>query len=171
MIHKHLSEHDYKYLFNHIKYISKNFLLQGLLDRDEIISAGLFGIAKGLISYDKSYNTNIKTYLYYKIHGEIKDTIRNFTKSRHKYKAPDFVYTDEVEILDNQYEFTLANEIRKLFNTLKGNNRKVMELLYINNSSMYDTSKKLNISESRVSQINSNCIDLLRKEINNDTGR
>ena len=165
MIHKYLSEDDYNYLFNYIKLQSKKFKLIPL-DKDEIISAGLFGIVRGLKTFNKKYNTNIKTYLRYRINGEIKDTIRFITKSRNAFSKPEFVY--DKKIIDNisvnyKYDETVfINEIKQLFSVFNNRDKQLLDMLYTKDFTMGVIAKELNITESRISQIHSRCMKTIR---------
>ena len=165
MIHKYLSENDYNYLFNYIKYQANKYKYLPL-DKDEIISAGLFGVVRGLKTFNKKYNTNIKTYLRYRINGEIKDTIRFITKSRNAFSRPEFVYNkkiiDSISVNYNYDETVFINEIKQVFSMFNDRDKYLLDMLYTKDFTMSDIANKLNITEPRVSQIHSKCIKQIK---------
>lgn len=178
MIHKLLSNKDYRALFGYIVYKSRKYACQfiPMIDGDEIISSGLFGIATGLMTFNENLGVNIKTYLRYRIDGEIKDSVRKITKSRSINGNPKFVYNsqliNEILVYDGRceiYKETLANEIRTLFSVFSSRDKKILELLYSNDLNIREVSKQMNISQSRVSQINDKCINILKEKVKYDT--
>jgi RNA polymerase sigma factor FliA len=52
-------------------------VLPGRINRDDLISAGIFGLMKAIDSFDPSQNVEFKTYSMYRIRGAILDELRH----------------------------------------------------------------------------------------------
>lgn len=155
---------------------------------DDLISAGHLGIVKGLKNYSSQKGASLKTYISYRIRGEIQDEIRNFFfYKRRRYQLPIHVISldslleqrDQEEghedVLCRKESFPLGLKVeypffeRALFNNIVSNfallrpqESLTMELHYLKGFTMSEIAEKLDVTESRVSQIHKEAIKSLK---------
>jgi RNA polymerase sigma factor (sigma-70 family) len=123
---------------------------------DELRSAAYLGLIQAANRFNKESNCSFATYAKYRITGEIKDYLR---KNKIKF----------VEIQD-QYYYNIENQDNiDLFSTIYAiidtTGRSIIKMYYVDNKSMKQIGKQLNITESRVSQMICKYKKIIRKKI------
>lgn len=152
------------------------------VSEEELFSAGLFGLMKACRSYDPDRGAEFKTYAYHRIRGAIGDELRRLDylprslRDRARAEGRDApsilaIPTDEdgneclaaptaaSEVENRDLLAALAQEIDALPEKM----RLVMDLYYRQGLNMREIGVRLQLTESRVSQIHSNARTRLRK--------
>lgn len=123
---------------------------------DELKSAAYLGLIQAANRYNKEIKCSFVTYAKYRIIGEIKDHLR---KNKTKF----------VEIKD-QYYYNSENKdnidvLSFIYSILDRTGQSVIKMYYVDNKSMKQIGKQLNITESRVSQMIDKYKKIIRKKI------
>ena len=152
------------------------------VSEDELFAAGMYGLMRAARSYDPSKGAGFKTYAYHRIRGSILDDLRRLDflprsmrdrARKNGEEAPSVVGipTDEdgheslaasqveVESESSDMHDVLFREIDALPDKM----RIVMSMYYREELKMREIGEKLNLTESRVSQIHSNAVSRLRR--------
>lgn len=155
------------------------------VSEEELHSAGMVGLLKAARSYDPSRGAEFKTYAYHRIRGAMLDELRSLDflprslreKAREKgERAPAVVGlptdedgSDSLEVeamisgaIENQ---ELAEALQVAIRSLPEKMRVVMHLYYNEGRRMREIGEKLNLTESRVSQIHSAAVARLRRDL------
>lgn len=175
-----LIEHNLR-LVAHVckKYANSN------VDQDDLISIGSIGLIKGINSYDVHKNIKLSTYISKCIDNEILMYLRSIKKLNSEVYLEDPIGKDKddntitlKEILENddkpiEEEIELKLRIKKLYEKIKSSlqerERTILELRFGLNGAepqtQHEIAKKMGISRSYVSRIETKAINKLAKEI------
>lgn len=123
---------------------------------DELKSAAYLGLIKAANKFNKELKCSFATYAKYRIIGEIKDYLR---KNKTKF----------IEITD-QYYYNVENQdqidiLSFVYSILDATGQSVIKMYYVDNKSMKQIGRQLNITESRVSQMICKYKKIIRKKI------
>jgi len=152
------------------------------VSEDELFAAGMYGLMRAARSYDPTRGAGFKTYAYHRIRGSILDDLRRLDflprsmrdrarKSGEEAPSVVGIPTDEdgheslaarqaqVESESSDMHDLLHREIDALPDKM----RIVMSMYYREEMKMREIGEKLNLTESRVSQIHSNAVSRLRR--------
>lgn len=167
-----------------VAHISKKYSSTNI-DQDDLISIGTIGLIKGINSFNPEKNFKLATYTARCVENEILMYIRSNKKRGNDIYLNEPIGKDKddnvvtlQEVLENQEkniedEVDLKIKIKKLYkeikNRLKGREKTIIELRFGLNGEKPKTqkeiAKKLNISRSYVSRIETKAIGKLAKEI------
>jgi RNA polymerase sigma factor for flagellar operon FliA len=180
---------SYSNLVHYVIYHSK-FFNQDLLDDGDFYQFGIEGLSEAIERFDPEYGTKFETYAIQRIRGKIIDELRKVQiKPRIKStEDPDALYysnvslnrsynddegymlyetiPDEVEIPDQTVE---KNEEKELLvatmKTLEERDRLILSLYYYEGLNYREIAEILKITVSRVSQIHSKILKVLKKKL------
>jgi RNA polymerase sigma factor for flagellar operon FliA len=163
--------------------------LPASVSEDELFSAGMFGLMRAARSYDASRGAGFKTYAYHRIRGAILDDLRRMDflprslreRAREQGEdAPSMVAipTDEdghESLSARPQEAACEQEdmqdlLEREIDNLPDKMRIVMSLYYREEMKMREIGERLNLTESRVSQIHSNAVSRLRLALRGAAG-
>ncbi len=163
--------------------------LPACVSEDELFSAGMMGLLKACRSYDSSRGAEFKTYAYHRIRGAVLDELRRMDflprsqreKARQDGRIPPSVVaipTDEdgqesLEARDGEPALDIADLqdcLDRLILQLPAKMAEVMVLYYREGMRMREIGVRMNLTESRVSQIHSNALARLRRAFLRATG-
>jgi len=163
--------------------------LPACVSEDELFSAGMMGLLKACRSYDSSRGAEFKTYAYHRIRGAVLDELRRMDflprsqreKARQDGRTPPSVVaipTDEdgqesLEAREKEAPFETADLqdcLDRLILQLPAKMSEVMALYYRQGLRMREIGARMNLTESRVSQIHSNALARLRRAFQRATG-
>jgi RNA polymerase sigma factor (sigma-70 family) len=123
---------------------------------DDIESAAVYGLLRGVTSYDCILGKPVRPWISFKVRSEIGEAIREYKKwvaIRHS--------DQEIEQLDpHTYEGDTLNEI---FKFLPEPHRTLCALVYQSGFSLQDASEKTGISKSRATKIHNESLQILRR--------
>ena len=155
------------------------------VSEEELYAAGMFGLMRAARSYDESQGAQFKTYAYHRVRGAILDDLRRMDflprSIRDKAKetgedAPAIVAlpTDEdghiglgaSKETDSVEQDEMMGKMHAAIDTLPEKMKSVMSMYYRDNMKMCEIGARLNITESRVSQIHTNAVSRLRRMLN-----
>ncbi|MDP6962775.1 MAG: sigma-70 family RNA polymerase sigma factor [Planctomycetota bacterium] len=155
------------------------------VSEEELYAAGMFGLMRAARSYDESQGAQFKTYAYHRVRGAILDDLRRMdflprsVRDRAKESgedAPSIVAlpTDEdghigigaQETSDSVEESEMLTQMHAAIDRLPEKMQAVMSMYYRQNMKMCEIGLRLNITESRVSQIHTNAVTRLRRMLN-----
>lgn len=163
--------------------------LPACVSEEDLFSAGMVGLMVAARSYDPSRGAEFKTYAYHRIRGAILDELRRLDflprsqreKARQTGKEPPSMVsipTDE----DGQESLEAAAEehpceqedmqdaLERRLADLPPKMRDVMILYYREGYRMREIGATMGLTESRVSQIHSNALALLRRKLGRAAG-
>lgn len=142
-------------------------------DYDDHVAVGRLGLVKAAHDYQPNPRATFKTYAYYRILGELKDYIRsNFVRHSKTPKAhtqaisleqlrQDIGWEPSADGLEGR---TINKDLcSKLLATLPQREKMIFKAYYFDEFTMRDIGKVLGYAESRVSQIITKTLKLLRK--------
>jgi RNA polymerase sigma factor for flagellar operon FliA len=151
---------------------------------DDLYAAGMYGLMRAARSYDPSRGAGFKTYAYHRIRGSILDDLRRLDflprsmreRARKEGVEPPAMVaipTDEdgheslaARQVSHQAEADDMNVLlHEAIDQLPDKMRVVMSLYYRDGLKMRDIGERLNLTESRVSQIHSNAVTRLRRSM------
>ncbi|MDA0666906.1 MAG: sigma-70 family RNA polymerase sigma factor [Planctomycetota bacterium] len=152
------------------------------VSEDELYAAGMYGLMRAARSYDPTKGAGFKTYAYHRIRGSILDDLRRLDflprsmrdRARQNGEAaPSLVGipTDEdgheslaAEQASAESEGSDMHDVlHREIDALPDKMRIVMSMYYREEMNMREIGEKLNLTESRVSQIHSNAVSRLRR--------
>jgi RNA polymerase sigma factor for flagellar operon FliA len=155
------------------------------VSEEELYAAGMFGLMRAARSYDETQGAQFKTYAYHRVRGAILDDLRRMDflprSMRDKAKAtgedaPAIVAlpTDEdghiglgaAEANDSVEQDEMMVNMHAAIDKLPEKMKLVMSMYYRDNMKMCEIGARLNITESRVSQIHTNAVSRLRRMLN-----
>ncbi|MBC8371048.1 MAG: sigma-70 family RNA polymerase sigma factor [Planctomycetes bacterium] len=155
------------------------------VSEEELYAAGMYGLMRAARSYDESQGAKFKTYAYHRVRGAILDDLRRMDflprSIRDKAKttgedAPAIVAlpTDEdghiglgaSEVDDSVEQNEALTNMHAAIDKLPEKMKSVMSMYYRDNMKMCEIGARLNITESRVSQIHTNAVSRLRRMLN-----
>jgi RNA polymerase sigma factor (sigma-70 family) len=135
----------------------KNKITPKSITLDELKSAAYLGLLDAANKYKKIKNCSFATYAKFRIIGEIKDFLRK-NKKNHLELNEEFSYEDD------QY-YNNLDLFSYVFSFLDCTGQKIIRMYYIENKSMKEIGKNLNLNESRISQLISKYKKIIRKKI------
>ena len=181
---------NYIKLVHYVIHHSK-FVMPDILDERDYFQFGIEGLSEAIDRFDPDYGTKFETYAIQRIRGKIIDELRKI-QIKNKKPQPDqqpAVYYSNVSLTspvdgDDGYmlceiipensdlpdvttEKTEAKEI--LTEAIKGmeeRDRLIITLYYYEDLTYKEIAKLLNITVSRVSQVHSRIIKLLKTKLN-----
>jgi len=150
-------------LANYYAYLYSNFSAGTILAREDLVQEGLLGFLQALRRYNPGARSQ-EMFARHRIQWAIHDAI-DMQKAPSRFRECVGI-SDE---LDAGYDCQSADrytvmQIIAAFDTLKDQQRDVMRSIYIDDLTMLETGGKLGLSESRVCQIHSAAIKILRKK-------
>ncbi|RTK97726.1 MAG: sigma-70 family RNA polymerase sigma factor [Neisseriaceae bacterium] len=146
------------YLADKIAKIKKKNL--SYVSYEELQSAAYFGLTQAANKYNPDLNDSFSAFAFYRISGAIKDYLRELswgTKSNY-IKISSLVEIPSCKMSKNNDFFHI------LINNLTEIQKKVITLYYIEDFKISTIGKILDLHESRISQILSDCKLKIRKE-------
>ena len=167
-----------------VAHISKKYSSTNI-DQDDLISIGTIGLIKGINSYDMSKNIKLATYVARCIENEILMFLRGTKKTKSEVYLNEPIGKDKddneitlLEILENdgksiedEIDLKIKTKIlyKKMYEVLKEREREILILRFGLNGEKPKTqneiAKKMGISRSYVSRIETKAIQKLSKEI------
>jgi len=179
---------NYVKLVHYVIHNSKFISLEFLDDRD-YFQFGIEGLSEAIDRFDPDYGTKFETYAIQRIRGKIIDELRKLqikprpvTNDKHQTIYSNVSLTspvddedgymlyeilpDESEIPDETAEKNEAKEL--LVEAIKGleeRDRLIISLYYYENLNYKEIAKLLNITVSRVSQVHSRIIEMLKTKL------
>jgi RNA polymerase sigma factor FliA len=180
---------NYVKLVHYVIHNSKFISLEFLDDRD-YFQFGVEGLSEAIDRFDPEYGTKFETYAIQRIRGKIIDELRKLQiKPRpvQNDKQPHAIYSnvsltspvddedgymlyeilpDDNEIPDETAEKNEAKEL--LVEAIKGleeRDRLIISLYYYENLNYKEIAKLLNITVSRVSQVHTRIIEMLKTKL------
>lgn len=168
-----------------------NLIPDNLLDRRDYFQFGIEGLSEAIDRFDPDYGTKFETYAIQRIRGKIYDELRkNSEKLSVSAYSKNVIYTEastlsvnhpsseEVglqlyEMLPGDSEIPDAllekNELKQklieLIKNLKERERTILSLYYYEDLNYKEIAQVLNITVSRVSQIHSRILNLLKQKL------
>ena len=138
---------------------------------DDLCIVGEVACLKAIETFDKSKKTKLTTYLYTKIEGAIKDEIKtNYKFFGRKSNDNPIPLSDVESTLSYEIEDLLSNrndneKLRKLLEKLSEKEKKILRFRYWEDMKFSEIAKKMNLKEARVSQINREILEKLKKRL------
>lgn len=159
------------------------------VSEDELFAAGMYGLMRAARSYDSTKGASFKTYAYHRIRGSILDDLRRMDflprsmrdrARKNGEEAPSVVGipTDEdgheslaaSQVSTESEGSDMHNVLHREIDALPDKMRIVMSMYYREEMKMREIGEKLNLTESRVSQIHSNAVSRLRRAMRSAGG-
>jgi RNA polymerase sigma factor for flagellar operon FliA len=182
---------SYSNLVHYVIYHSK-FFNQDLLDDGDFYQFGIEGLSEAIERFDPEYGTKFETYAIQRIRGKIIDELRK-VQIKPRTKAtddPDALFysnvslnrpynneegymlyetiPDDVEIPDQTVEKEEEKELLiATMKTLEERDRLILSLYYYEGLNYREIADILNITVSRVSQIHTKILKILKKKLEN----
>ncbi len=180
---------SYTNLVHYVIYHSK-FFNQDLLDDGDFYQFGIEGLSEAIERFDPEYGTKFETYAIQRIRGKIIDELRK-VQIKPRVKASDDPETqyysnvslnrpynneegymlyetipDDVDIPDQTVEKEEEKELLvATMKTLEERDRLILSLYYYEGLNYREIADILNITVSRVSQIHSKILKVLKKKL------
>lgn len=169
--------------------IAKRVVIPQKVDRADIITVGYHALIEAVSRYD---GRNIKVFEGY-LAGIVKNRIKDYLRDRGRWirnwkkkelrRRKIYISTSEVMAFDDGHEVTLGDMLadkRKLFDgviidkivanklleVLTKKEKMVISEYYFNEKTLKIISKRLKVTESRVSQIHRQALNKMREEYN-----
>lgn len=120
---------------------------------DELKSAAFCGLVEAANSYDFSKNNCFPAYALWRITGAIQDYLRELSwgsRSKPLKKSQSFVYEEQLYKTDN---FENLDSFDEIIYRLPCLNKMVLKLYYQQGKLIKEIAEKLNVHQSRISQI------------------
>jgi len=180
---------NYVKLVHYVIHNSKFISLEFLDDRD-YFQFGVEGLSEAIDRFDPDYGTKFETYAIQRIRGKIIDELRKLQiKPRpvlnEKRRQPIYsnvslnspvddedgymlyeILPDESEIPDTTAEKNEAKELLvEAIKSLEERDRLIISLYYYENLNYKEIAKLLNITVSRVSQVHTRIIEMLKTKL------
>lgn len=128
---------------------------------DELQSAAYFGLTQAADRYDFNLNDCFASFAVVRISGAIKDYLRELSWGARNKKIKTFPLIENVYFYKNKNK----NEIFEIIlENLSEIQKKVIKLYYLEDLKISKIGKILNLHESRISQILSECKAKIKKE-------
>lgn len=160
------------------------------VSEEELFSAGMVGLLKAARSYDASRGAEFKTYAYHRIRGAMLDELRTLDflprslreKAREEGQTAPAVVglptdedgSDSLEMDDRSQEGVEQSELQEALQegirSLPEKMQVVMHLYYNEGWRMREIGERLQLTESRVSQIHSAAVARLRRDLRELSG-
>ena len=145
----------------------------GFFQLDELVGAGMLALVMSANRFDPARGYAFTTYATPRIRGSMLDEIRKVNGRRFhpKFIGLTFINEDGVECetnLPNHIEdvsFEVRDQASFLLNKLSKRKRKVMKLKFQNDLTLVEIAKIMNLTESRISQIVKESLNVLRGKI------
>ena len=138
------------------------------IPQEDLIQTGMIGLIKAIQQFNAQKGASFKTYASIRIKGHMLDEIRSLYTQQEYYScisidqihcvATDASFDPEV-IIDQEHQ---KNMLTNILYTLNNNEQIVMNLHYKLDKSVKEIASILNISSSRVSQINKKALHKLK---------
>ena len=180
---------SYTNLVHYVIYHSK-FFNQDLLDDGDFYQFGIEGLSEAIERFDPEYGTKFETYAIQRIRGKIIDELRK-VQIKPRVKASDDPETqyysnvslnrpynneegymlyetipDDVDVPDQTVEKEEEKELLvATMKTLEERDRLILSLYYYEGLNYREIADILNITVSRVSQIHSKILKVLKKKL------
>ena len=135
----------------------KNKITPKNITLDELKSAASLGLIDAANRFSKEYNCSFSTYAKIRISGEIKDYLR---KNRKKHSEIPADFSHEYSNYYNNMDL-----FPYIFSFLDFTGQNIIKMYYIENKSLKQIGKSLDITESRVCQLISKYKKMIRKKI------
>ena len=182
-------------ILNYIKLVhyvihNSKFINLDILDDRDYFQFGVEGLSEAIDRFDPQYGTKFETYAIQRIRGKIIDELRKLQikprpvlsekQGKVMYSNVSLnspvddddgyllyeVIPDDAEIPDVTAEKNEAKELLiKAIKELDERDRLIISLYYFENLNYKEISKMLNITVSRVSQVHSRIIDMLKSKL------
>lgn len=149
---------------------------------DELYSAGLYGLMNAARSFDADRGAGFKTYAYHRIRGAILDELRRLDflprslRDRARAAGEDAPVVLPIPTDEDGHESLASTRgngvseqrdlgvaLHRAIDELPDRMRVVMALYYREGLKMREIGERLQLTESRVSQIHSNAVSRLRR--------
>lgn len=159
------------------------------VSEEELFAAGMYGLMRAARSYDSTKGASFKTYAYHRIRGSILDDLRRMDflprsmrdrARKNGEEAPSVVGipTDEdgheslaaSQVSTESEGSDMHHVLHREIDALPDKMRIVMSMYYREEMKMREIGEKLNLTESRVSQIHSNAVSRLRRAMRSAGG-
>lgn len=165
-----------------VRYISQNYaqVMSSILTYEEMFAIGCLALVQAAKSYDGSKGASFKTYAYILIRGAIIDEVRKLNHILHSRSVKAIKIGPGKDEFDIEYYFVserkpddqvaareicekLAEAVRKLSKRTQD----LIRLYYFEDLTMLEIAKVLNITEGRVSQLNTLALNSLSYSLRN----
>lgn len=128
---------------------------------EELQSAAYFGLTQAASNYDSSLNDNFAAYAFCRISGAIKDYLRELSWGTRSN------YVKTSSIIENPSKNSKSNDYFDiLIRNLTEIQKKVITLYYVDDCKISTIGEILNLHESRISQILSDCKAKIKESFN-----
>lgn len=124
---------------------------------DELESAACFGLVDAATKYDNNKSCSFHTFAKCRIVGAILDHVRE--ERKHPMSSLDEMIENKDDFIENKQ---IGFRVDELLEELNDTDRKIFYLYHIENHSMKEIGVKFGLTESRVSQLLSGSMQLLR---------
>lgn len=136
------------------------------LQIDDVMSAAYFGLVDAANKFEVDRNIKFGTYAKFRISGEIKDCIRDFCRTQKRFSS---CYDDKGNCLFDSLAIATEEKFDKIeegfLNQLNDRQKKIFNFYFNEHLSLKEIGQKMDVSESRVSQIMKEIKAILNQEL------
>lgn len=136
------------------------------LEIEDVVSAAYFGLVDAANKFKIDRNITFGTYARFRISGEIKDCIRNHCRMQKRFSS---CYDEQGNCLFDSLAIEKQEEFGKIeeafLSRLSERQQKIFDLYFNEQISLKEIGKRLNVGESRISQILKEIKSILNQEM------
>jgi RNA polymerase sigma factor for flagellar operon FliA len=137
-----------------VRGLAHGFHANGLIETDDLISAGVIGLIRSVERYDPDRQVPFPAFAKVRIRGAMQDWLRQIdilTRGlREKGTAPS-VTTLEHDVMEPLDEECQDPRLERIFRRLKPRSRQILEMYFLQGMKMKAIGKRLGLSETSIS--------------------
>ena len=166
----HLAHEHYPLAVKIVRSMKRHY--RSCVTEDDLLGPASLGLVQAALRYDATRGLTFRTFASHRIRGAVLDYLRSIdhlTRGQRKAVkqsgAPEPMWGVSTSAPETQFAGALASEAWRAVATLCLRDQEIITLYYREQLTMREIGDRLRINESRVSQLHSRAIGLLRRSL------